>query len=242
MLPPYNPTKRGYVRRELLIDISMNKIYSLAIGLLSCAVLGLAACSETEVEDVEYANWQARNATYFTAKLQQANDSVALARQRYGNTWEQQSNWRSYRTYKLASAPVATQQDSVAVEVVKRGAGTTKTAYSDSVEVRYRGVLIPTNSQPQGLVFSHSGLYEEADRTFDPQYAGTSHFRVSSFVEGVSTAVMHMVEGDRCRIYLPAKLGYADKKAGLIPAHSTLIFDVEIVKLYNAERANAERN
>lgn len=216
----------------------MKKIYTWSIALMTI-LTSMVACSETDVEDTEYANWQARNQAHFATQLQRANDSIAVARQRYGSTWETQSNWRTYRNYKLASAPTATREDSIFVEIVKRGTGQTKALYSDSVHVRYRGLLMPTSTHPQGKVFSHSGLYEEEERVFDARYAGLSLFRVAGLVEGVTTATMQMVEGDRWRIYVPAKLAYGEKMAGTIPAHSCLIFDMEIVTLYNAEHTNA---
>ena len=40
-----------------------------------------------------------------------------------------------------------------------------------------------------------------------------------------------MHEGDKWEVYIPAKWGYGSMKMDDIPAHSTLIFELELVKI-----------
>lgn len=218
---------------NLEYNVTMKRIYSLLFVCITMVMLGLTACSETETEDEEFVNWQQRNAEHFAVELMRATEQVMLARQSYGDNWAEHTPWRSFRTYKLASAPTAEHEDSIAVEIIKRGSGRIKVMFSDSVNIRYRGTLIPTTKYPNGTIFSHSGLYEERERVFDARYAGTTGFRVQSLTEGVATALMQMVEGDRWRVCVPAKLAYANLRAGTIPAYSTLVFEIEVVSIFN---------
>lgn len=53
-----------------------------------------------------------------------------------------------------------------------------------------------------------------------------------SVVKGWTEALMHMKEGDKWQLYIPYKLGYGfDGIPGKVPPFSTLIYEVEIVKV-----------
>lgn len=56
-------------------------------------------------------------------------------------------------------------------------------------------------------------------------------FQVRQLIMGWQIALTRMHEGDRWEIYIPAKWGYGSVRMDGIPAHSTLIFDLELVKI-----------
>ena len=56
-------------------------------------------------------------------------------------------------------------------------------------------------------------------------------FRVRDLIMGWQIALTRMHEGDRYRIWIPAKYGYGSVRMDDIPAWSTLEFDLELVKI-----------
>ncbi len=48
---------------------------------------------------------------------------------------------------------------------------------------------------------------------------------------GWQIALVRMHEGDKWEVYIPAKWGYGSMKMDGIPAHSTLIFTIHLVKI-----------
>ena len=112
--------------------------------------------------------------------------------------------------------------------MVARGEGAGCPLYTDSVKVNYVGRLMPTQSYEDGLVFDHSGLYAEDDYVFNPQLSQPASFLVSNLIEGYTTALLHMHVGDRWRIFIPQELGYTSISTKVIPAYSTLVFDLQL--------------
>ena len=56
--------------------------------------------------------------------------------------------------------------------------------------------------------------------------------RPSTAVKGFGTAMQNMHVGDRWRVYIPAELAYGSTSTSAIPAHSTLIFELELLAYY----------
>lgn len=56
-------------------------------------------------------------------------------------------------------------------------------------------------------------------------------FVVRDLIMGFQMALTRMRAGDRMEICIPAELAYGKQKTGPIPAHSTLIFDIELLKV-----------
>ena len=54
---------------------------------------------------------------------------------------------------------------------------------------------------------------------------------VGDLIMGWQIALTRMHEGDKWEVYIPAKWGYGAMKMDDIPAHSTLIFTLELVKI-----------
>lgn len=207
-------------------------LFVLALGLSS-----LASCSDNvnETDNSEFtANWQQRNVAYFDSVMNVARTQVAEAKSQYGDNWEDHCEWRLYLSYAKTAGRYA--HDSICVRILEHGEADNELSdnkanrplYTDSVLVNYIGHLIPTKSYKEGRVFDHSGLYEYESYVFHPEYSTPSHLLVSNTIDGYTTALQYMHRGDRWQIFIPQELGYKSASSGVLPAYSTLIFDVQL--------------
>lgn len=102
----------------------------------------------------------------------------------------------------------------VMYRVLKEGRGTKCPKPSGIVYVNYTGRLI------DGTVFD----------TTERQQLPTL-FVVRDLIMGWQIALTRMHEGDKREVYIPAKWGYGAVAMDDIPAHSALIFEMELVKI-----------
>lgn len=182
------------------------------------AFLLLTACSEEDVTDTEYANWQARNTAYWDRLYVQAQDSIAAG----------SANWKIIKGWSLEDSLKTATTSYIVVNVLRQGTGSGCPLYTDSVRVHYTGRLIPSASYPGGYQFDSSFGNATSEATAMP-----AKFYVGSLVDGFATAVQHMHIGDRWRVYIPAELGYKATAQTSIPAYSTLVFDISLVGYYH---------
>ena len=112
--------------------------------------------------------------------------------------------------------PTENVQDlQVTDEVVGTGA---TAAAGDSVTVQYVGSL--TN----GTVFDASANHGTSGFTFT--------LGVGQVIKGWDQGVAGMKEGGKRKLVIPASLAYGDQAvSNVIPANSTLLFEVELVKV-----------
>ena len=97
------------------------------------------------------------------------------------------------------------------------GTGAVATA-SDSVTVQYVGSL--TN----GTVFDASLNHGTTGFTFN--------LGAGQVIKGWDEGLVGMKEGGKRKLVIPASLAYGDQAVGnIIPANSTLVFEVELVKV-----------
>ena len=77
--------------------------------------------------------------------------------------------------------------------------------------------------------------YKEANEAFLAEKAKEEGivvlFMVGDLIMGWQIALTRMHEGDKWEVYIPAKWGYGAMKMDDIPAHSTLIFTLQLVKI-----------
>ncbi|GGD04922.1 FKBP-type peptidyl-prolyl cis-trans isomerase [Halopseudomonas salina] len=108
---------------------------------------------------------------------------------------------------------VITLDSGLQYEVVNAGDGATPVA-SSTVRTHYEGTLIG------GEVFDSS--YKRGE---------PAEFPVGGVIAGWTEALQLMQEGAKWRLFIPPELAYGGRAAGSIPPHSTLIFDIELIKV-----------
>lgn len=83
---------------------------------------------------------------------------------------------------------------------------------------------------PRNIITAHYSGYTINGKKCDSSRGGAPlAMRLSDLIEGWIIALGHMSVGDRWEIYLPANCGYGRFSQPGIPAHSTLIFDIELL-------------
>jgi len=184
------------------------------------AVIALTSCEEAE-EVGEYDDWQSRCEAFI--------DSIAGVAKTNSD-----GQWLSLRAFNLAptdvngTAAAWDNEDYVYVHVSQTGTGTALPLFTDTVQVNYRGRLMPTDAHPEGYIFDQSYKGD-----VNPAFNIPTKFCVGGLPVGFSTALQHMHTGDLWRIYVPAKLGYgsSEQSSSGIPAYSALIFDIHLADI-----------
>lgn len=186
----------------------------------------LSSCGETDEDasQVEYANWQERNEKAFADTLAYAKKQIEA-----GST-----EWKIFLNWSLSNQTPNKEQtgndlklsynddDYIVVHVLDAGKGTVTPLYTDSIQMSYRGRLIPSTSYKEGYVF---------DQTFEGNYSSatalpTSATVNSGWIDGFTTALQNMHVGDRWQVFIPANLGYGSTVNSGIPAYSLLRFEM----------------
>ena len=109
---------------------------------------------------------------------------------------------------------VVTTKSGLQYTVLSEGTGRSPKA-TDRVRCHYEGTLI------DGTVFDSS--YRRGE---------PADFPLDGVIPGWTEGVQLMKEGAKYRFFIPYLLGYGERGAGSsIPPYSTLIFDVELVKV-----------
>ena len=94
-----------------------------------------------------------------------------------------------------------------------------KAAATDTVEVHYKGTLL------DGKVFDSS--YERGE---------PAKFPLNRVIPGWTEGMQLVGEGGKITLWVPFNLGYGAQPAGEdIPAYSTLVFEVELIKVCKTE-------
>ena len=99
-------------------------------------------------------------------------------------------------------------------QVLQEGNGK-KPSATDRVKCHYEGTLI------------NGTLFDSSIKRGQPAVFG-----VNQVIRGWVEALQLMSEGSKWRLFIPSELGYGAQQAGeLIPPHSTLIFEVELIEV-----------
>jgi len=204
--------------------------------LLIVALVSLTACSESEDEEEEFANWQEKNETYFTNIYNTAKANIAA-----GDT-----SWKIIRKWSLNESTATNNYDHIVVHVLTEGTGSGCPLFTDTVKISYAGRLIPSKTYTDGYVFdkTYYGSYSDATTsqltlgvngtdTYKTS-SGTTSKTTASTIDGMTMALMEMHIGDRWEVYIPYQLGYGTSASSSIPAYSTLIFDMTLFSYWHA--------
>ncbi|MCQ2196191.1 MAG: FKBP-type peptidyl-prolyl cis-trans isomerase [Bacteroidaceae bacterium] len=109
---------------------------------------------------------------------------------------------------------VVTTKSGLQYEILTEGTGKSPKA-TDKVRCHYEGKLL------DGSVFDSS--YQRGE---------PADFGLNQVIAGWTEGVQLMKEGAKFRFFIPYLLGYGERGAGAsIPPYSTLIFDVELIKV-----------
>ena len=129
-------------------------------------------------------------------------------------------NLAAGKTYLAENAKkegVKTLASGLQYKVLAEGTGASPKA-TDTVTVNYRGTLI------DGTEFDSS--YKRGE---------PATFRVDRVIPGWTEALQLMKEGTKWQLFIPADLAYGERSAGPIEPNSTLIFEVELIAIKQAE-------
>lgn len=108
---------------------------------------------------------------------------------------------------------IKTTASGLQYEVITQGNGA-KPLATDRVTVNYRGTLL------NGTEFDSS--YKRGEPIT---------FGLNQVISGWTEGVQLMQEGSKYRFFIPYNLAYGGRSAGEIPPFSTLIFEVELIKV-----------
>ena len=109
---------------------------------------------------------------------------------------------------------IVTLPSGLQYEVVREGNGRRPKA-TDRVRCHYEGTLIDGT------------LFDSSVKRGEPAVFG-----VNQVIKGWVEALQLMSEGAKWKLYIPSELAYGAQGAGeMIPPHSTLIFEVELIEV-----------
>ena len=109
---------------------------------------------------------------------------------------------------------IVTLPSGLQYEVITEGNGK-KPSATDRVKCHYEGTLIDGT------------LFDSSVKRGQPAVFG-----VNQVIKGWVEALQLMSEGSKWRLFIPSEVGYGAQQAGeMIPPHSTLIFEVELIEV-----------
>ncbi|WP_115717250.1 FKBP-type peptidyl-prolyl cis-trans isomerase [Gallaecimonas mangrovi] len=152
----------------------------------------------------------------------QALDKEASEKQAAKSKAEAEKNKTAGEKYLADNAKkdgVKVTKDGLQYQVLKEGKGPHPKA-TDRVTVNYKGTLI------DGTQF---------DSSYDRGEPIT--FALNRVIPGWTEGVQLMTVGSKYRFVIPADLAYGDRDMQTIPPNSTLVFEVELLKIDNGDDA-----
>ena len=141
----------------------------------------------------------------FVVQRMQTNKKAASSNQQSGI---------EFLSENMTKEGVVTTESGLQYQVLTKGTGEDHPSATDVVKVHYHGTLT------DGTVFDSSVARGKP-----------IEFGLNQVIKGWTEGLQLMVEGEKTRLYIPSELGYGNRPAGSIPAGSTLIFDVELIKI-----------
>ncbi|MDD4778241.1 MAG: FKBP-type peptidyl-prolyl cis-trans isomerase [Fermentimonas sp.] len=117
-------------------------------------------------------------------------------------------------------------------KVLESGESENSPYFTDVVRVRYTGwykidwAKADKYNDDKGNVITNKKVFDTTSLSNAPR-----SFKVNGVVDGFSTALQHMKEGDKWEIWIPSDLAYGDTGSGDIPGYTTLVFEIELVEI-----------
>ncbi len=172
----------------------------------------------TVIEAVMEGLRAAFNAEPSVVSAEDLNASFAVIRQQMEEEAARQAEQAAAAGKEFLAAN-AREQDVVCLEsglqyqVLASGEGACP-GLESTVRTHYHGTLI------DGTVFDSS--YQRGE---------PAEFPVSGVIAGWTEALQLMSPGSKWRLFVPSELAYGAQSVGSIPAHSTLVFEVELLEI-----------
>ncbi|WP_104470568.1 FKBP-type peptidyl-prolyl cis-trans isomerase [Acinetobacter indicus] len=153
---------------------------------------------------------------YTEEELQKAYEQFQqeLQQKQADQAQQAQTTSDAFLTENAKQAGVQTTASGLQYKITQQGNGKQPTA-SSVVKVHYTGKLV------DGKVFDSSVERGEP-----------IEFPLNQVIPGWTEGLQLMKEGSKATLYIPSQLGYGEQGVpGMIPPNSTLIFDVELIKV-----------
>ena len=123
---------------------------------------------------------------------------------------------QAYLTDNASKDGVVVTESGLQYEVLTQGEGV-KPQAEDTVTVHYKGTLL------DGTTFDSS--YERGE---------PAQFPLNQVIIGWTEGVQLMNVGSKFRFTIPSELAYGERDMGVIPPHSVLVFEVELLDVQSA--------
>ena len=198
-----------------IIYIKMDKI-SYALGLGIGHQLKNMGIENFSVEDFAQSikDVMEEKATAMTSQEAQTLLNTYFQEKQKAESQKAISEGKAFLEENAKKEGVVTTKSGLQYEILIEGTGKQPKA-TDTVRCHYEGSLI------NGSVFDSS--YKRGE---------PAEFGLNQVIPGWTEGVQLMKEGAKYRFYIPYLLGYGENGAGSsIPPYSTLIFDVELIKV-----------
>ena len=198
-----------------IIYIKMHKI-SYALGLGIGHQLKNMGIENFSVEDFAQSikDVMEEKATAMTSQEAQTLLNTYFQEKQKAESQKAISEGKAFLEENAKKEGVVTTKSGLQYEILTEGTGKQPKA-TDTVRCHYEGSLI------NGSVFDSS--YKRGE---------PAEFGLNQVIPGWTEGVQLMKEGAKYRFYIPYLLGYGENGAGSsIPPYSTLIFDVELIKV-----------
>jgi len=190
--------------------------FSYAIGLGIGQNLSSMGARELNVEDFAQAVADVLNGNETAISHTEARDIVNKYFEEYESRINADNieNGKSFLQNNKNNPNIVTLPSGLQYEVLVEGNGK-KPKATDKVRCHYEGTLIDGT------------LFDSSIKRGQPAVFG-----VNQVIPGWVEALQLMTEGSKWKLYIPAELGYGAQSPGeMIPPHSTLIFEVELIEV-----------
>lgn len=116
---------------------------------------------------------------------------------------------------------IITTRSGLQYEILSKGDSDQNPRSRDTIQLHYHGTFT------DGVIFDSSLLRG------DPL-----EIKLFDVIPGWTEGLKLMSPGDKYRFYIPSKLAYGSSDTGIIPAYSTLVFDIELLALLDKKRSS----
>jgi len=140
----------------------------------------------------------------------------------HSNCRENQQNNERKNHVNSQQHKVQTTPSGLKIEMLESSGNAKKAQAGKKVTVHYTGWLMLPNGE-KGQKF---------DSSFDHNAPFSFVLGTGKVIKGWDEGIAYLAVGDKARLIIPANLAYGTRSVGnIIPANSTLIFDVELVEV-----------